>query len=309
MSGPPLTRVQKDSLLREQEEDIARIVRTSNASSSPSPYDLIQPASELGFPTAAASHNENKTLVPVALVLANARHVNLANKHRLEQLAGRGQLLRGWTAGDKSGRRGVHAGAGAADWKSEAVLVQRDSSPVLTASASASASASAASASAEGVWTGSVEEKETAAAEDFALSSRGVGSILHTGSAVVSIPHSSHAVAINPRTRSLPNKQSAARAVSSAIALGEHAGSAVSRSPVSKPRGRDLSSRKYSDKHSGSEAPLLRYKDGDWKVEHQHEQEASREMLQSTSLASLSRSIAEIEEERQKLHPDTSFFL
>jgi hypothetical protein len=242
--------VQKDSLLRDQQADIDRVLRVSSASDfKPSPYDANPAALRAGFGSVAAtaSYNVDESLsASQKLVLANVHGtINLANKHRLEQLVQSRPALAGLlTLGDKSGRRGgiSSAGEGTAAWKSEDVLVERDASLVLGQGEGLVDAGAGAGASVEGsrssAWgEGSAEEKEAAAAGEFALSSHGVGSILHTGTAVVSIPHSSHAVAINPRTRKLPNNESAARAVSAAIALGESAGSPVSRSPVTKPRG------------------------------------------------------------------------
>ena len=73
-----------------------------------------------------------------------------------------------------------------------------------------------------------------------------------------------------------------------------------------------MSSLKYSDKKHDNQhqpAPIVRYRDGEWKVERQEEAAASDEMLKSTSLASLSKSIAEIEEQREMRTIDKSFYL
>jgi hypothetical protein len=311
--GSPLTAIQKSDM-NEQQEDIDRIIRVSSQSDyRPSPYDSNPAQLKAGFGSiaASASYVADKTLsASQKLVLANVHStVNLSNKHRLEKLMEQRPALAGLLSLSAKGRRGGISGAGEAEtakWAASDTLLQRDSSLVLD---------------------GSVSSSEAKAAESAAFSSRGVGSILHTGSAVVSIPHTTRTVAVAPHIRKAgkSNPQGAARAVSSAISLGEAAGcigeasylesgsSIVSTTSFrsSKPRGRDVSSNRYSDKHNigSSDVPLMRYKNGDWQVQYQSEKDASREMVQDTSLASLGRSIREIEEEREKLTEDKTFYL
>jgi hypothetical protein len=302
-----LTEVQRQSLMSQKQEINAALtspkeVRPSEAELAiRSPYEADPSKIRAGADSISArasyiNPGQDRLSSAQRLVMANVHGtVNLGTRHRLERLVKERPALKGLIRDD------AHADP-------PKILVERGALDSTT----------------DGPTDTHIAQREEA------MASSGVGSVLHTGTAVISIPHTSQAVAVAPEVLKSVGTKAAAQLVSRAISeekaampspfLNERSVDSslagfemsVGKLPSTRPRGRDLSSLKYSDKKQDNgqrPAPIVRYRNGEWKVTIQEEYAASQEMLQSTSLASLSKSIAEIEEQREANTVDKSFYL